>query len=231
MATLKGPSGAAQPVTAKPELGLVGAYPMVYVGTGRYIGVSDIADTSQQSIYAIKDKLDSTSFGSPRDNTTFVRQTMTATTCPAGSATTICTPGQSVRTSTDLEVNLGTKNGWYVDLLDSGERANNDPQLSFGTLVFTTNVPTASACTIGGYSYIYFFNYATGGPVSTSTTGVVGKSLGNAMSTRPVLVKLPNNKVISIVQKSDATVDSVNTPIGAQNLATRRVSWRELVAE
>ncbi len=236
LATVAGSAGNIQPLTAKPELGEVKSttgllYPMVYVGTGRYIGVSDLTDTSPQTIYAIKDKLDTSSFGNPRSNGSFVQQILTATTCPVGSPTSICTTGQSVRTSTKIAVDLDGKNGWYVDLPDSGERANTDPQLAFGLLTVTTNVPNASACNVGGYSFIYFFDYATGSAASSSTTNVSGVALGNTLATRPVVVKLPNNKVISIVQKSDGTVKPVENPSGDKNLATRRVSWRELVTE
>lgn len=231
LATLKSAGGSAQPITSKPELGLVNSYPVVYVGTGKYLGVTDLTDTSPQSIYAIRDKLLTTGAGNPRTEGTFIKQTLTATTCPAGTATTICTTGQSVRTSTNLSVDFASNGGWYVDLLDAGERINTDPQLALGTLLFTANVPNVSACTIGGYSFLYYFNYKTGGPVATSTTNVVGSALGNTLATRPVYVKLPNNKVIAITQLSDGTKRPDAPPISQNAGAVRRVSWRELNAE
>lgn len=237
LATLAGSAGNIQPITAKPELGEVITpvqkirTPMVYVGTGRYIGVTDLSDTAPQSIYAIKDTLGTSTYGNPRSSSDFIKQSLTVTTCPVGTLTSICTTGQSVRTSTSLAVNLETKSGWYVDLPDSGERANTDPQLALGTLVVSTNVPNASACNIGGYSFLYFFDYATGGAVASSTTKVSGISLGNALSTRPVVVKLPNNKVISITQPSSGPPGQKATPVGFQINPTRRVSWRELVTE
>lgn len=231
LANLLNDAGQIQPITSKPEIGLVDGIPVVFIGTGRYLGVTDLTDTTKQSIYGIKDNLGTSSFGNPRSNSTFVKQTMTATTCPAGTATSICTTGQLVRTSTDTAVNWGEKNGWYVDLLDSGERANTDPQLSLGTLVFTTNVPNASACTIGGYSYLYFLDFRNGGTVKTSTTGVTGKILANALSTRPVIAKLPNNKVISITRKSDGNTAVDAPPFDPPGSTLRRVTWRELVTD
>ena len=231
LATLRGASANVQPITAKPELGDVNGAAVVYVGTGRYLGLSDLPDSSAQSIYAIKDALTSASYGNPRlapSASGFVRQTLTMTTCPAGSPATICSAGQSVRTSTSLAVDMANQYGWYVDLPDSGERANTDPQLSLGTLAFTTNIPDSSACTIGGYSNVYFFDYRTGAPVSTSTTGVVGKKLGNALATRPVYARLPNNKVLGIVRLSDGTTVVPSVPIGSAASKTRRFSWREL---
>ncbi|MBI3229319.1 MAG: hypothetical protein HYZ45_03795 [Burkholderiales bacterium] len=241
IATVQGSSGNVQPITAKPELGLVKTtkangdavtYPMVYIGTGRYFGVSDLTDTSGQSIYGIKDNLAQTSYGNPRAaGNNFVQQTLTATTCPVNTPNWICGAGQLVRTSTKNAVDLNTQNGWFVDLPDTGERINTDPQLALGTLTVTSNIPNATACTIGGYSFVYFFDYTNGWPVSTSPTNVTGVSLGNALATRPVVVKLPNGKVISVIQQSNGVPATQGTPVSGSQNPTRRVSWRELVTE
>ncbi|MHB0926796.1 MAG: PilC/PilY family type IV pilus protein, partial [Gallionellaceae bacterium] len=176
LTTLIGPTGVVQPITTKPELGDVNGIKVIYVGTGRYLGPDDSADHTTQSIYAIEDPLtvgttaSTAIYANPRTLGTFKNQTPTSTTCPSGSPTTICTVGQVVRTSPNLTVSIGSDHGWYMDLLDTGERANTDPTLSLGTLGFTTNVPNTDTCTVGGYSYRYFFDYKTGGAISTSTT-------------------------------------------------------------
>jgi type IV pilus assembly protein PilY1 len=233
LATLKDASGNAQPMSAKPELGDVDGTPVVYVGTGKYIGVSDLVDSNQQSIYAVKDALGTTGVGNPRlPANNFIKQTLTVTGCPANTPASICSGSQLVRTSTNLTVNWAVNNGWYVDLVDSGERANTDPELQLGTLLFTTNVPNVSACTVGGNSYLYYFNYKTGGPVATSPTGVTGIPLGNELATRPVYAKLPNNKVIALIQGSAGNRPTVrDIPNAPPSNTTRRVSWRELFAE
>jgi len=221
-----------QPITTKPELGEVSGAAVVYVGTGRYLGTPDLGDTSLQSFYAVKDALGTTALGNPRTvSTNFVQQTQTTTTCPSGSPATICTSGQVVRTSTNNTVNFSSNNGWFIDLPDSGERSNTDATLALGTLGFTTNVPNTSACTAGGYSYRYFLDYRTGAPVSTSTTSVVGVKLGNALATRGVFVRLPNNTVVQLTRLSDGSTVTSNVPIGSGAGTTRRVSWRELIVE
>lgn len=235
LVTLIGPAGVVQPITGKPEIGVVSGNTMVYVGTGRYLGVSDLTDANQatpnqQTIYAIKDPLavgttPATAIYSTVRGGGFVQQTLTSTTCPAGSPASICTVGQIVLTSTQNTVNLATVNGWYVDLLGNGERATNDPTLQLGTLGFTTNMPSVSACTIGGKSFAYFFNYRTGGPIAGTISGVL---LGNALATRPVFVRLPNNSVVDVVRLSTGETKSLNVPIGAGTAGTRRVSWRAL---
>ncbi|MGE5466335.1 MAG: PilC/PilY family type IV pilus protein [Ignavibacteria bacterium] len=224
-----------QPITAKPEIGEVGGYAVVFFGTGRYLGASDLADTSLQSFYAVKDRLATpavTPFSNPRSSGSgFIRQTETNTTCPTGTPTTICTTGQTVRVSTSNAVNFASDSGWFLDLPDSGERANTDPTLALGTLGFTTNVPNASACTAGGYSFRYFLDYRTGAAVSTSTTQVVSAKLGNALATRGVFVRLPNNTVVQLTRMSEGSTVTSNVPIGSGSGTLRRVSWRELVNE
>ena len=231
-----------QPITTKPELGLCGdVNPMVFVGTGRYLGISDLNDTNQQSLYGIKDNLSTAVMPNPQSSgSNFVQQTVTTTTCPANSPATVCSVGQTVRTSSKNAVNLATNNGWYVNLPDGvgatsgttgSERANTDPVLALGTLGFTTNIPNSSVCTAGGYSYRYLLNYCTGAPVSTSTTGVSAIKLGNALATRGVFVRLPSGTIIQLTRLSDGTTLSTNVPIGTSGGATRRISWRELITE
>ena len=221
-----------QPITTRPELGDVSGVAVVYVGTGRYLGSTDLSDTTQQTFYAVKDTLGTAIMSNPRaTGSTFVQQVLTSGTCPAGSPATICSLGQEVRTSTSNPVNFATDNGWYIDLPDSGERANTDPTLALGTLGFTTNVPNTSACTAGGYSYRYVVDYRTGAPVSTSTTGVSGVKLGSALATRGVFVRLPNNTVVQLTRLSDGTTLTTNVPIGSGVASTRRVSWRELIQD
>jgi type IV pilus assembly protein PilY1 len=228
LATVKNAANQVQPITVRPALGEVNGTPVVYFGTGRYLGTGDLNDTTGQTLYAMKDRLGTDSYGNPRSDPKFIAQVLTATTCPAGSPASICSPGQNVRTSTNNAVNFASDYGWYVDLIDAGERSFTDPQLQLGTLGYSTNVLNSSACTVGGYSYQYFFDYRTGGPVSTSTTGVVATQLGNALATRPVFARLPNNQVFSIVRLSDGTTLVPPVPIGNVSSSTRRVSWREL---
>lgn len=214
----------AQPITSRPQLGVVGGNAMVYIGTGAYLGASDLSNTAVQSLYAIKDSLGSTPYASTRD-ASFVQQTLSSGSCPAGSS--ICSSGQPIRTSSDISVNLAVKNGWYVDLPASGERSTTDADLQLGTLALTTNIPNSDACSVGGSSYINYFDYRNGGSVSTAA-GVVSVQIGSAISTRPVLVKLPNNKVLSLVRLSDGTTVVAPTPVASVAGTTRRLSWRQL---
>lgn len=253
LATLRGPAGNIQPITDKPVIGIVSASNgnnvVVYVGTGRYLGVTDLSDTSVQSIYGIKDPLSAGTtpgtaiYNNPRTISTFVQQTLISTICPPGSPTSVCTTGQSVRTSSNNTVDFATNSGWYVDLsLDAGERAFTDPLLQLGVLGFTTNVPSVSACAIGGYSFRYFFDYKTGGPLTSATSpnSVVSTALGNALATRPVYIELPNGTVIELTTLSGSIAGGGGgagnivtnlVPVPPSNSPSRRTSWRELITE
>lgn len=228
IATLKDKYGAAQPVTSRPELGLAGTAVMVFVGTGRYLGQADLTDASPQSIYGIKDSLGTTGVGNPRlPASKFVEQTLSTGTCPSGSS--VCSAGDSVRSNgSPNPINLATDGGWFVDLPVSRERVNTDPQLALGTLVVTTNViEPGNLCKVGGSSWINFFDYRTGGAVKAAK-GVTSVPLGDAIATRPSLVKLPDNRVISLTRMSNATTVSKNVPTDPGAGATRRLSWRDL---
>ncbi|MBS0325155.1 MAG: hypothetical protein JSS46_01255 [Proteobacteria bacterium] len=221
-----------QPITVKPELGLVSdatgtSYRVVYFGTGRYMGFSDLASTAPsssvvQTIYAVKDT--GTDLGTLQSaGASLVAQTLDTSTSPRAMAT----PAASV--------NWATQNGWYVNL-PAGERVDVDPALQLGTFVVASNIPDDTYCKIGGTSWLYALDYATGGPVSTAAAGgpggaelVVGTFMGNALTVGLNLIRLPGGKVVALVSGSDATVKSVSVPLSPSASASpHRVGWREI---
>ena len=209
-----------QPITAKPELGDVKGVAVVYVGTGRYLGISDLTDSAQQSLYAIRDDLSGVGLGDVRSGNGLVQQTLTDVTI---------TGGERVRTSSSNAVDFATQPGWYIDFPDPGERAVTDLSLDLGTLSLTTNVPTGDACAVGGYSWVYFLDYRTGQAVTSAANQIAGRFLGNTLATRPVVVKLPSGKVVALIRSSAGTTLVREVPIGTSGRPTKRVSWRELL--
>ncbi len=187
------PGNAPQPITMRPTVTSISGRPVVMVGTGRYLGLTDLPTTDIQSIYAIKDTLGSSMLTTPRGSgSNFVQQTITDTVCPAGASTTVCSPNQVVRTATSNVVDWGTKNGWYVDLPIAGERAVTDQTLALGTLAFSTIVPQTSSsggqsCTAdqppSAKSYLYYLNYETGGAIAGGNT-VAGVFVADGVATR-----------------------------------------------
>jgi type IV pilus assembly protein PilY1 len=210
---------------------------MVFVGTGRMLGTSDLTSSQKQTIYGIKDLLDDTdsasSVGSPRASNKFVKQTLTTaaagTDCPAGSS--LCSGKQAFRTNGNPQaVDLNTQMGWYVDLPESKERVNVDPVLVQGTLIVNSNIPdTTDVCVVGGTSWANYFDYKTGAAV-VNTKNVTSVALGNAWATKPTVVRLPNGKLVAITRLGNDSTDIKDVPVPPSG-ATRFISWRELPSE
>ena len=227
LATLSNGNNQVQPIAARVQVSKVGDKRVVFVGTGQYLGVSDIANTQVQSIYAIKDV--NTAYGNPRSNT------CTGTTKANCFVKQVYADNANKRTATSsvtYDVDFDSMRGWYVDLPVSGERANTDPALQLGTLVFTTNVPSDdSACSPGGTSNIIYVNYKTGlaVPGAADIGGLLASGGISALASAATLVRLPNGKVVAIVNLSNGTTVTIEIPIGSNNQGTRRLSWRELI--
>jgi Tfp pilus tip-associated adhesin PilY1 len=250
LAALMDGAGNSQPITTKPEIGLIQNEKVIFVGTGRYLAASDASDTSQQSLYAIKDARSTTTTpstaifnnpgGSPRTTGTstegFVRQIQSVIPCPSGTLASICAQGANVITSTNNPVNFLSENGWFIDLLATSERANTDPALALGLLAFNTNAPSLLACDVGGKSYSYFLDYLTGGPIYSpgngtpaSNNGVVGMLLANQLASSPSLAVTKSGKLIIISGLSGGGINVGQPPLPPPASVTRRTSWRELI--
>jgi len=209
--------GVPQPITTTPQLAEVqangGSYKVVYVGTGQYLGTSDVNTTGVQSIYAIKDELGSTSLGDVRGGGSLVPQT-------------VVTSGKVRTVDAANPVDWSSKNGWYVDLVSQGERINVDMQLAFGMLTAAGNIPgnAATDCKEAdrGTSWIYQLNIVTGKGSSDNIDSMVA-----GVST----VQLPKGTGVSIVTKTDASQPLPKTiqPSQQGTGEARRSSWRELI--
>lgn len=220
-----------QSITTKPELTEITAggtdHAVVNVGTGRYLGVNDLSDTSQQSVYAFKDNLTATGLGLVRTTGTLVQQTLTPFTGASG---------EQLRTSSTNPVDWATKSGWYVDLNPSnespGERVNVDMQMQLGLLTVAGNVPNTNACNLGGYAWLYYFDYKSGQYVQTSTGNMVGKRLStNALVAGLKTIKLTTGKTLTIITDTGGGITGNDDPTssGSGGAGGKRVSWRELI--
>jgi len=215
-------------ITTKPELGEivvsgVGTVEMVYVGSGRYLGVTDLTTTTQESFYGIRDPLGPFSgYGAVHGNANFVQQTLTEAVNPVTLATE--------RFTTSNAVDYTSKKGWFIDFnpgnVSPGERNNTDSLLTLGILNFTTNAPDTNPCNVGGKSYRYFLDYTTGGPLSTSVGGVSGALVAFAPSTRPIVVNV-NGKLYQIINVQ-GTPQVFGLPSVPSSGGGKRIFWREL---
>jgi type IV pilus assembly protein PilY1 len=212
-----------QPVTTAPELGIIQNKAIVYVGTGRYLGASDVSDQNQQSLYAIVDQLGSTGLGNVR----------TETSCPLVQQT-ITILSTNTRSTSTLPVDFASKCGWFMDFNPAndspGERVNVDPKLQLGVLAVATNVPQQSVCTVGGTSFLYFFDYSTGQFVSTSSGNVAGERVGNSIAVGLNTYRLPDGRVVTTVTTSDDNHPVFGNPdLPNVGDSGKRVLYRELL--
>lgn len=218
LAELKDDSDNLQPVTTRPELGICGtSTEMVFVGTGRYLGLNDALDVSQQSFYALKD---STAPWGDLRSTAIVEQSLTATSSVARSTTT-------------NEVDLSAKTGWYMDFNPAndspGERVTVDPQLILGTMLIATNVPKQDACATGGDSWIYQLDYCAGSYIASAALNTAGKKITGSLTVGFVVIRLPDGTIKTIVTSASGDKQTEGVNIGGGGATGKRVSWREIL--
>ncbi|MFW5440131.1 MAG: PilC/PilY family type IV pilus protein [Methylophilaceae bacterium] len=224
LAKLKDASGNEQPITVKPELSAVGNKRLVFFGTGKYLEISDLSDTSTQSLYAFTDEsyddLDNlaATLNNPRTDTNMVNQ--------------VITNSGAQRSVSSNAVDYTTDRGWYIDLPDTGERQNVPSQLVFGTLLVPTIVPSNTACSPGGYGWINFLNFKTGSIVAGSIIG----SKTNAPIVGINVLYINGQPKVSIVTADNPTPEFPAiqpTFVGGalSGFQEHRVIWRELIED
>ena len=226
IATLADATGRAQPITTRPALTHIGSNRVLYIGTGRYLGNSDLSDPGaasgiawQQTLYGFKDK--DADYGSNlRTGANLVVQTLTK----------INTTDRGISSN---PVNWNTQDGWMVDFNPAadpspGERVNIDPRLVLGTVKVVTNTPSAGgSCAVGGSSRDYDFDFRTGSAIATATGGVVGRSLGATIAVGMAIVQLPSGAIKDIITGADTSKTTVDVQINSGGGGVKRFSYRE----
>ncbi|WP_293777766.1 PilC/PilY family type IV pilus protein [uncultured Oxalicibacterium sp.] len=223
-----------QPITTRLELASVTSagttYPLVLVGSGKYLGDSDLSDTKQQSLYGLKDNLSSTTLN-VRDGTLKSR-TFTEVAGTTGGAL----DGRTIRKITGDTLDWSTDNGWYFDFnpsnLSPGERLNIQMSLDSSILTFATNVPSANACNVGGYAYLYSVDVNNGKALANAIEGAAGvKLVGNALVAGIRTITLPSGKKVVLITDTAGGLSSDALPSSGDGIVgtARRTSWREII--
>lgn len=217
-----------EPITVKPELALVQNNKVVFFGTGLFLQNTDRTDNSTRTIYGIKDNLAaSATLENTKTSGALVKQTLSLLT-GSTTARTVANP---------LPVDWTAKSGWFVELLEAGERVNVDPKIQLGTLAIVSNVPDAGSsntCTAGGYAWINFLDINTGSFVDNSQSNaekVFGYKISNALAVGVNVIRLGNGKTIAIATTADNKHPVTEVPVPLANLPMKRVSWRELFTD
>ncbi len=227
VATARSSGGVAQPITVKPELGKVDSAPgarVILFGTGKFLENADKTDTSAQTIYALKDVPTVTTgpiISDVRD-ASLVRPRAFAGYLPTDTTRTV---------AAGTAPTWATEYGWLLDLPESGERVNVDPQLQLGTLIVSSNVPSSDTCTAGGSSWLNFLDYLTGSYIPGASGNMASTKFASSLAVGINVIMLPGGKVVTIVTTADNQQLTQNTPVPTSAFAGRRVSWRELIKE
>ncbi len=154
-------NGDAQPITTPPAVGRhpSGLGVMVYFGTGKYLGSTDILDYSTQTFYGIWDH-GVNGFGRSR----LLEQTVTQVNLNQFA-------GVDARVVSDNPIrwddgvgspDADEKRGWYLDLPESGERVHQKPFLRNDRVIFVTVTPSDDPCKSGGTSWLMEMNATDG---------------------------------------------------------------------
>lgn len=237
-----------QPITAGLALALepTTGKRWVFIGTGQFLNLTDLANTNVQSMYGIIDN-DSTAVNgrTSAGDGDLQQRAIIATGTEAN---------KSVRAFTaDTTLDETTKRGWYIDLVTppsataEGERIVSNPRV-FGTVLVTASLvpPTTGTCDAGGSGFINALNAFTGASLSQpffnvdantvngaqdfsndviTVAGVniaVGSvDLGLGMPTLPSVID-----ELLVAGGSGGTIGSV--AINPQGAGSRRISWREI---
>ena len=200
-----------QPITTKPQLSEITKggvkIPVVTIGTGRYLGASDLGDSSVQALYSFRDNLSATGLGDLSANASMVQQ--------------VFNPDRTL--NAEKTVDWATSSGWFIKFnQSSGERVNVDFDQQFDRLVVATNIPTPTICSPGGTSWLYSFNLGSGSVIETVLLGTMTAGITTIVTT--------TGKLTTLVQG----VDGTNRPEdsgsfgGAGPAVLKRTSWREL---
>lgn len=216
-------NGRPQPVSTRPELSLIRAgsqsIPVVSVGTGRYLGVSDVQDKSVQSVYTFRDTLGPSGLGDLRSLPNMVRQQLSGS-------------DMNTRSVSRLPVDWQSDVGWYLDLdarADSGERIVLAPQQQLGQLHLVANVPDNNACRPQAESWTYVLQYQDGSYIPLESDTTAGRRTGTTAIIVGASMMRVGTRLVSVLTDEAGTLMTVAGSMTGGGLPTvRRVSWREL---
>jgi type IV pilus assembly protein PilY1 len=257
LATLTDASNNPLQVTAAPDLSVFALRRMIYVGTGKILGVSDFSNTTTtNSFFGIyddgtevnKNYLKATASTNVRNFLARRALTVNATTGARTVTGAIATGDTQVNCTgvkkqwiagvcyTNPAIDWTSQRGWFVDL-PVGEKANTDPTVGLGIVSWTSNFPSTVSCSSS--SALYYADAATGLQLDAAnfpgTAPNYGVAFATTLSSRPVITRLPSNKVAITTHQSDNTTRSTGIALTSAagssvgSVKKGRVTWRQVL--
>ena len=213
--------GQVQPVTARPALASLRyqgvPYRVVYVGTGQWLGLSDLTNTSVQSLYAIKDAGNPVGLGDIRA----ARRPALVKRAAAGS------PESNASTESAPAVDWARDLGWVLDLPGRGERVTAKPSLLQDTLYASTQMPSADACALGGDARLYRLDPASGAPRDPSASDTTLVSEG-VLATGLTPIQSASRHLALVLSRSDTGLQTLQPTAATPSRRRHRTAWRTL---
>jgi type IV pilus assembly protein PilY1 len=222
LATLKDPSGIAQAITARPELGKISGQTVVFIGTGKYLEESDLPPIPSPSSTTTKPRLQTQTLYAIKDGSRLISRANLEPRSMTASGTT--------RTATRGDLAFTSGNGWYIDLLDNGERQVVPAKLASGTLVVPTMVPSSTTCSAGGYGWLNYINAKTGGIVANPGNTLISTMTSSSPVGINILYIAGTPKLSYTGGQSPTPKIDPNAPFNSGSVFSgKRASWRELI--
>ncbi|MEY4754669.1 MAG: hypothetical protein RJA44_2344 [Pseudomonadota bacterium] len=208
------PDGKVQPISTKPILTEIRPdnrkVALVSFGTGRMLNLGDVADTTVQSIYTVRDALNNKSLGSLRSALTALK---------LNASTRLLSASQTINWS-DASVN-----GWFFDLdatASAGERTIINGVSVHGVLGIASMKPTSDICQGGGSSYLYLIDLGSGTVISADASNEMITGLG-------VVVNSGGDAVLATTASGGLQTKIAPPPTSSYSISMKRTAWRELV--
>lgn len=247
--------GNRQPITTAPVVNFHPTRPglLIGFGTGKYLEMSDLTDTSQQTMYVVWDRMESTI-------TTINRSVLKQQQVLATNSSQFGPVNARVTTNYNFQWYLGAGLpsgvsqylGWYINLPDAGERLIYTPILRAGRLIFNTVVPNNDPCQAGGYSWLNELDFATGKRLSfspfdyngdgvfngadlvnvTGQSAVVGSSMRNTTESKTgnyFIMKLPGSSGTEMKISTDTRGQVVKVLEQGSPGTEGRRSWYQFI--
>jgi len=218
---------------------------LVAFGTGSYMFTGDPLTAQRQTVYGIWDRLDGNTVASSSRANLQQQSVLTAT------ATAVSTFNDSTgnntytyRTVSENTVDWASKDGWYLNLPDSGERISYNLEVrGANVLRVTSTVPSTDICASGGNSWEYFVNALTGARLTWSpyvdaaglldfggTSAFASGRRSNSGITPPgVLITKGKGRVSGITCGSAGGCEGEELNLG--DATAGRLSWREILSD
>jgi type IV pilus assembly protein PilY1 len=211
LAQLRDASNNSQPITSYPlpYIDPINGKRFVAVGTGKLLTSTDLTDLSQQTFYNIA------------DGTVYL---------PKTTGLPVTRAGLSPVSRTTNAANLAdTIDGWYQDLLPTGERIIKESLAVFGVVVPTTISPSSDPCNRGGVGTVYARAATTANNQISGGATFIGGSTGDPPIVGVRVVKKADGTPVVQILKGDSTIstlDSLQFPGGFKGTV---VNYREVI--